>query len=220
MKDLFLGVPCKLGRQRLEKIIEVELTDDERAALARAPTRCASRWPRSSSDGGDCGALRPFYAFDDRQEDHHGGHGADRRRLRDRCTWPATCRCSSGPDKINAYARVPARAAGELLWVAARGADRRGGPARGRGVAAHACATRAARPVGYAKREPQVATLASRTMRWGGVLLLVFIVVHILHFTTGDDPRPAGVRSHGDDVYGNSSRASASGGSRCSTSSR
>ena len=42
----------------------------------------------------------------------------------------------------------------------------------------------AARPVGYRDREPQVSTLASRTMRWGGVLLLVFIVVHILHFTT------------------------------------
>lgn len=42
----------------------------------------------------------------------------------------------------------------------------------------------AARPVGYRKREPQVSTWASRTMRWGGVLLLVFIVLHILHFTT------------------------------------
>ena len=31
----------------------------------------------------------------------------------------------------------------------------------------------------------QVATYASRTMRWGGVLLAVFIVFHILHFTTG-----------------------------------
>lgn len=41
-----------------------------------------------------------------------------------------------------------------------------------------------ARPVGYQKRVPQVSTLASRTMRWGGVLLLVFIVFHILHFTT------------------------------------
>lgn len=44
----------------------------------------------------------------------------------------------------------------------------------------------AARPVGYAKKEPQAATLASRTMRWGGVLLAVFIVLHLLHFTTGD----------------------------------
>jgi len=61
--------------------------------------------------------------------------------------------------------------------------------------------SRAARPIGYAKREAQVATIASRTMRWGGALLLVFIVVHILHFTTGNI-RPAGVFS-ADDVYAN-----------------
>ena len=43
-----------------------------------------------------------------------------------------------------------------------------------------------ARPVGYAAgREPQVSTLASRTIRWGGALVLVFLVYHILHFTTG-----------------------------------
>jgi malate dehydrogenase len=36
MKGLFLGVPCKLGRNGLEKIIEVELTADERAALAKS----------------------------------------------------------------------------------------------------------------------------------------------------------------------------------------
>ena len=45
--------------------------------------------------------------------------------------------------------------------------------------------TRRARPVDYERREPQVSTLGSRTMRWGGVLLLVFIVFHLLHFTTG-----------------------------------
>ncbi len=44
---------------------------------------------------------------------------------------------------------------------------------------------RNARPIDYARRQPQVSTVASRTMRWGGVLLLVFIVFHILHFTTG-----------------------------------
>ena len=59
----------------------------------------------------------------------------------------------------------------------------------------------AARPIGYAKRETQVATIASRTMRWGGALLLVFIVVHILHFTTGTI-RPAGAFSR-QDVYAN-----------------
>jgi malate dehydrogenase len=31
---IFLGVPCKLGRNGLEEIIEVPLADDERAALA------------------------------------------------------------------------------------------------------------------------------------------------------------------------------------------
>jgi len=43
---------------------------------------------------------------------------------------------------------------------------------------------RAARPVPYVKRELQVATVASRSMRIGGVLLLLFIVLHVLHFTT------------------------------------
>jgi malate dehydrogenase len=36
MKGLFLGVPCKLGRNGLEKIIEVDLTADERAALEKS----------------------------------------------------------------------------------------------------------------------------------------------------------------------------------------
>jgi len=61
--------------------------------------------------------------------------------------------------------------------------------------------SRAARPIGYTKHETQAATIASRTMRWGGALLLVFIVLHILHFTTGTI-RPAGVFSH-EDVYAN-----------------
>ena len=36
LKDLFLGVPCKLGRGGLQKIIEVELTKEERAALEKS----------------------------------------------------------------------------------------------------------------------------------------------------------------------------------------
>jgi len=36
MKGLFLGVPCKLGHGGLQKVIEVELTADERAALAKS----------------------------------------------------------------------------------------------------------------------------------------------------------------------------------------
>jgi malate dehydrogenase len=36
MKDLFLGVPCKLGRKGLEGILEVQLSADERAALEKS----------------------------------------------------------------------------------------------------------------------------------------------------------------------------------------
>jgi malate dehydrogenase len=36
MSGVYLGVPCKLGRNGLEKIIEVELTAQEKAALAKS----------------------------------------------------------------------------------------------------------------------------------------------------------------------------------------
>lgn len=36
MSGLYLGVPCKLGRRGLERILEVELTADERTALAKS----------------------------------------------------------------------------------------------------------------------------------------------------------------------------------------
>jgi succinate dehydrogenase / fumarate reductase cytochrome b subunit len=44
---------------------------------------------------------------------------------------------------------------------------------------------RAARPTPYHRLQPQTSTAASRTMRWGGLALLLFLVYHILHFTTG-----------------------------------
>ncbi len=44
---------------------------------------------------------------------------------------------------------------------------------------------RAARPTPYQRFDPQASSAASRTMRWGGVALLLFLVYHILHFTTG-----------------------------------
>jgi malate dehydrogenase len=46
MSGLFLGVPCKLGRAGLERIIEVTLTDEERAALEKSAE--AVREPMSS----------------------------------------------------------------------------------------------------------------------------------------------------------------------------
>lgn len=42
-----------------------------------------------------------------------------------------------------------------------------------------------ARPVKYAHSDSIQATYASRTMRWGGVILLLFIVFHILDLTVG-----------------------------------
>jgi malate dehydrogenase len=36
MRDVFLGVPCKLGRRGLEQIIEVELTSKERVELGKS----------------------------------------------------------------------------------------------------------------------------------------------------------------------------------------
>ncbi len=89
-----------------------------------------------------------------------------------------------GPDRINRYAAI-LHGTGGALWAARLVLL----------VAAilHIVAavqltarSRAARPERYAGgREPQVSTLAARTIRWGGVLILVFLVYHILHFTTG-----------------------------------
>jgi succinate dehydrogenase / fumarate reductase cytochrome b subunit len=42
-----------------------------------------------------------------------------------------------------------------------------------------------AKPVGYQMQQYRSATLASRGMLWGGRLIFLFIVLHILHFTTG-----------------------------------
>jgi succinate dehydrogenase / fumarate reductase, cytochrome b subunit len=45
--------------------------------------------------------------------------------------------------------------------------------------------SRAARGTEYRKEDSQVFSYASRTMRWGGVILLLFVAYHLLHFTTG-----------------------------------
>ncbi|GLZ77839.1 succinate dehydrogenase [Actinorhabdospora filicis] len=57
---------------------------------------------------------------------------------------------------------------------------------------------KAARPVKYAHRRPVKGSYAARTMRWGGVIIVLFVVYHILDLTTGhlnpvgDSSRPAG----------------------------
>jgi succinate dehydrogenase / fumarate reductase cytochrome b subunit len=104
-----------------------------------------------------------------------------------------------GPEALNSYSHFLKRS-GEFLWlvrtvlIAA--------------VVVHVIAAyqltmqnRAARPVDYYRHEPQVSTFASRTMRWGGLLLLIFIPLHIMHFTTGT-LKPAGFFSPRD-IYAN-----------------
>src|SRR6201987_3834368 len=96
----------------------------------------------------------------------------------------------SGPDEINAYSRflrevgTPELAYGQLLWVV-------------RivlliCVALHITAavqltrmSQAARPVGYGVKRNVETTFAARMMRWGGVLLVVFIIFHLVHLTEG-----------------------------------
>lgn len=87
----------------------------------------------------------------------------------------------SHPDKINAYAHLleslgPGLWAIRLFLLAA--------------VAVHVwlavqltLENRQARPDGYQKKITLRATLASRTMRWTGLVVFAFIVYHLLHFT-------------------------------------
>jgi succinate dehydrogenase / fumarate reductase, cytochrome b subunit len=43
----------------------------------------------------------------------------------------------------------------------------------------------AARPQGYDTKKSIATTYAARTMRWSGVILVLYIVYHLLHFTAG-----------------------------------
>ena len=45
--------------------------------------------------------------------------------------------------------------------------------------------SRAARPIGYRNFDDLSFSYASRTMRWGGVIVLGFVVYHLLHLTVG-----------------------------------
>jgi succinate dehydrogenase / fumarate reductase cytochrome b subunit len=112
-----------------------------------------------------------------------------------------------GAEKINAYGRFLHHTVGMELWVVRA--------VLLAAVVLHVVAAtqltaqaRASRPQAYHARKPQVSTLASRTMRWGGFLLLAFIILHILHFTIRafpgyDATDPLG----GVDVYANMLRA-------------
>ena len=89
-----------------------------------------------------------------------------------------------GPAKINAYSAF-LHGTGGALWAARL--------VLFAALALHITAavqlagrSQEARPTRYAaRRKPQVSTFASRSIRWGGALILLFLVYHILHFTVG-----------------------------------
>lgn len=96
----------------------------------------------------------------------------------------------SGPDEINAYSRFlrevgyPEFGNGELLWLV-------------RivllvSVLLHITAAyqltminRRARPVDYNAKKNVETSFAALTMRWSGVALFLFVILHLLHFTLG-----------------------------------
>lgn len=109
-----------------------------------------------------------------------------------------------GPEKINGYAEglrelgAPLLSHGDALLIARLGLIA--------AVVLHIYAAasltlvnRRARAHGYARKSPQAATYASRTMRYGGLIILAFVIYHLMHFTWGN--------VHGDfvpgDVYHN-----------------
>jgi succinate dehydrogenase / fumarate reductase cytochrome b subunit len=95
-----------------------------------------------------------------------------------------------GEESINAYSRFlrevayPELGNGQLLWIVR--------------IVLLACVllhitaaiqlTRMnwqARPVGYDSKKDVETSWGALTMRWGGVLLIIFIIFHLLHFTAG-----------------------------------
>ena len=95
-----------------------------------------------------------------------------------------------GAEKLNSYAEglrefgAPFLAHGQFLWIARSGLLVM--------VVLHiwsawqlTLVNRRARPAGYAREQHQKSTYASRTMRWGGVIIAFFVVYHLLHLTTG-----------------------------------
>ena len=61
---------------------------------------------------------------------------------------------------------------------------------------------RKARPMDYADRDFVKGTYAARTMRWGGVIILLFVFYHLAHLTWGGNVAPPAQFIQGD-VYHN-----------------
>jgi succinate dehydrogenase / fumarate reductase cytochrome b subunit len=92
---------------------------------------------------------------------------------------------SADPEQINRYAAFlhnPANAA--ALWTARI--------VLLAAVVLHIVASvqlwslkRAARPIGYVKKQDADASYASRTMMWSGPIIAAFVIFHVLHLTVG-----------------------------------
>lgn len=88
-----------------------------------------------------------------------------------------------GPGKLDAYGRALRRFPA-ILWGVRIGLIA--------ATALHVWAAwsltrmnRRARPVGYRVQRYGATTYAARTMRWSGVILLLFVLYHLAHFTWG-----------------------------------
>ena len=104
-----------------------------------------------------------------------------------------------GPSAINAYARF-LRFDESVLWIIRSILIL--------SVVLHIIATvqlalrnKRARPIGYSRKEAINSSYASRTMYWSGPIVLVFIILHLLQFTSGTlHPQAAFITG---DVYQN-----------------
>jgi len=91
-----------------------------------------------------------------------------------------------GPESLNHYAELLRELGhGGLIWVF-RGTMLGAVVLHVWAATALTLGSWAARPTGYRRRQEWVeSTYASRTMRWGGPIILFFLIYHLLHLTTG-----------------------------------
>lgn len=88
------------------------------------------------------------------------------------------------PDRINGYAQF-LHQLGPLLWIARIGLIVAAALHIWAGVALSLENVSARGPEPYAVKHTLRATLASRTMRWTGLVVLAFLLYHLAHFTFG-----------------------------------
>jgi succinate dehydrogenase / fumarate reductase cytochrome b subunit len=86
-----------------------------------------------------------------------------------------------GPEVFNAYGEK-LRAIPVLLWIV-RAVVAASALLHVTVTIMLALGNNAARPVGYDKKQSVRASLASRTMVWGGLLLAAFVFYHLAHYT-------------------------------------